>query len=289
MGALNMNMNMNMNMAAGILSGSGGMPARVRYNSQDWWKYINVGDPIVATGHASMHFPVNWDADLRSYVYLSEFLGKYGGFGGSARPIWRELLDTVTPIDLTPPPHQLSNAALTMEIQGILTVALDREDRFLEIIDQHDAEGAISYFSGMLMATPAQYPNTNLLIHVARRVGEHIVMCLKEEFQCPRPSQLCAGIVPLIDPPVTPSYPSGHSLQAQLIYQCLTFATPPMQPLHLMKDLADRIGKNRIIAGLHFPKDHRIGQAVADWCFGLLKTGPKFMTLAGAANTELKA
>jgi hypothetical protein len=275
-------------MAAGILSG--GVPTRVRYNSQDWWKYINVGDPIVAPGHASMHFPEYWDADLRSYVYLSEFLVKYGGLGGSGKPIWKELFDTYAMtmgIDLTSP-HLLPNAALIMEIQGILTVALDREDRFLEIIDQHEAEGAISYFSGMLMASPAQYPKTNLLIHVARRVGEYIVMCLKEDYRCPRPSQLCAGIVPLIDPPTTPSYPSGHSLQAQLIYQCLTLANPPMEPGHLIKDLADRIGKNRIIAGVHFPKDHSIGQAAADWCVGLLKTGPLFSALVSGANAELR-
>ena len=166
-------------------------------------------------------------------------------------------------------------------------MALDREDRFLEIIDQHQAEGAMSYFSGMLMADPSRYPLTNLLIHAARRVGEHVVMCLKENYRCPRPSQLCAGIVPLIDPPCTPSFPSGHSLQAQLIYRCLEAATPPMQPAHLLADLADRIGRNRIIAGLHFPKDHTTGQAVADVCFSLLNTQPLFNDLVNKARAEL--
>lgn len=279
MGALNMNMNMNMNMAAGILSGSGGSPTRVRYNSQDWWKYINVGDALAPAGASGMRFPEYWDADLRSYVYLAEFLGAFG----AAPPAWRSALGGVDLI----PPHQLSPADLELQIQGVLTVALDREDRFLEIIDQHEAEGAISYFSGMLMADPARFGKTNLLIHVARRVGEHIVMCLKEEFRCPRPSQLCAGIVPLIDPPCTPSFPSGHSLQAQLIYRCLEAATPPMQPAHLLADLAERIGRNRIIAGLHFPKDHTTGQAVADVCFSLLSTRPLFSDLVNKARAEL--
>lgn len=282
MGALNMNMNMNMNMAAGILAGSGGSPTRVRYNSQDWWKYINVGDLLVPGSPGLMNFPANWDADLRSYIYLAEFLNT-PGMGGV--PAWQAKVD----LELGPlvPPHLDPN--LETEIQGILTVALDREDRFLEIIDQHQAEGAISYFSGMLMADPSRYPQTNLLIHAARRVGEHVVMCLKEKYRCPRPSQLCAGIVPMIDPPCTPSFPSGHSLQAQLIYRCLAAATPPMQPAHLLADLADRIGRNRIIAGLHFPKDHTTGQAVADVCFPLLRTGTNFGTLLIAATDELKS
>src|SRR5262249_10697677 len=131
MGALNMNMNMNMNMAAGILSASGGPAPRVRYNTQDWWKDINVGDPLTHGGAATMHFPEYWDADLRSYVYLSDFLGTYGSTSAAApKPLWRQALDAAG-IDLVPT-HQDPN--LNNEVQGILTVALDREDRFLEII-----------------------------------------------------------------------------------------------------------------------------------------------------------
>ena len=94
MGALNMNMNMNM--AAGILSGSGGSPTRVRYNSQDWWKYINVGDLLVPGSPGSMKFPANWDADLRSYIYLAEFLNT-PGMGGV--PAWQAKVD----LELGPP------------------------------------------------------------------------------------------------------------------------------------------------------------------------------------------
>src|SRR5215470_3741950 len=126
MGPLNMNMNMNMNMAAGILSASGAPAPRVRYNTQDWWKYINVGDLLTPPAAATMHFPESWDADLRSYVYLSEFLGSYGLISGlSPKPVWRQALDTAG-IDLVPT-HQDPN--LNYEVQGILTVALDREDR----------------------------------------------------------------------------------------------------------------------------------------------------------------
>lgn len=285
MNALNMNMNMNMNMAAPA-SGASSAGTRVRFNSMDYRKYVvltspTTTEPVIPASTTAMRFPSYWDADLRSYEYLNEFLLAY--------PDWRTRLGTTT-IDLTSP-HMLSQAQLTLEVQQMLDVALDRDDRFAEIIDQHEAEGAIGYFLGMLMIDPNRMPASNLLVRVARRIGEHVVMCLKGEFRCPRPPQLCTALVPMIDPPATPSFPAGHSLQAELIAVCLKATNPPAQPVHLLDDLAERIGRNRIIAGVHYPKDHLVGKAVADWIYrSLLSALPntsKFQKLVAAATTEL--
>jgi acid phosphatase (class A) len=256
-----MNMNMNMNMAVpGTLTGNAA--TRVRFNTQDYRKYVklnpfNITEPVIPASFAAMRYFPNWDADLRTYEYLNEFLLSY--------PDWRARL-TASAVNLTPP-YLMTAAGLTQEIQQMLDRAPDREDRFAEIIDQHDAEGAIGYFFGMLLIDPARMPATNLLVRVARRIGEHVAMCLKGEFRCPRPSQFCSAIVPMIDPPATSAFPSGHSLQARLIGKCLEGAAPPMRPLHLLEDLAERIGENRIVAGLHFPADHAAGKAVGAWCF----------------------
>jgi acid phosphatase (class A) len=299
---MNMNMNMNMNMGAPG-SSVGSAITRVRFNTQDYRKYLlpngaNPVEPVIPAATLAMRFPAYWDADLRSYEYLNEFL--------RAHPNWRAQLDAfiaglvgAAVFDLVPP-HRLPNADLTNEVLQMLDRAPDREDRFAEIIDQHEAEGAIGYFLGMLMADPARMPATNLLIRAARRIGEHIVMCLKGEFRCPRPSQLCSAIVPMIDPPATPSFPSGHSLQARLIALCLQSAGPAGVPLHHLDDLAQRLGENRIIAGLHYPKDHRVARRVADWCHGLLMALPappapplgadplpSFNQLVAAAQVEL--
>jgi hypothetical protein len=71
----------------------------------------------------------------------------------------------------------------------------------------------------------------------------------------------------MIDPPATPSYPSGHSLQARLIARCIGGTTLSIVPPHLLTNLSDRIGENRIIAGIHYLNDHTAGVAVADWCY----------------------
>jgi acid phosphatase (class A) len=203
------------------------------------------------------------------------------------------LLDTA--VGALTPPYMMGTPALILEVTQILDRAPDRPDRFNEIISQHNGEGAISYFLGMLMIDPNRMPAVNLLIRVARRIGEHISMCLKAEFRCPRPSQLCSAIVPMIDPPATPSFPSGHSLQAQLIAQCLLAAAPPMRPLHLVTDLAARIGENRIIAGIHYPQDHLVGQQVANWCSNQMLNSvaaagklPEYTKLVQAAKTQLE-
>ena len=286
MNALNMNMNMNMNMAAPA-SGASSAGTRVRFNTMDYRKYVvltspTTTEPVIPASTTAMRFPSYWDADLRSYEYLNEFLTTFPG--------WRGLLPATT-IDVTQSPHRLSQAQLTLEVQQMLDVALDRDDRFAEIIDQHEAEGAIGYFLGMLMIDPNRMPASNLLVRVARRIGEHVVMCLKGEFRCPRPSQLCTALVPMIDPPATPSFPAGHSLQARLIAVCLKAAAPVAQPLHLLDDLAERIGWNRVVAGVHYPQDHLKGKAVADWIYGSLLSGlplgSKFQRLVQAAGHEL--
>jgi acid phosphatase (class A) len=266
----------------------GGDLPRIRANTEDYRKYVNIPpDSVIPAQPKLLRFFRYWDAELQAYEYLNDFLTKQF-------PTWQTTLlgDVGTPAgppNLTPP-HRFVTG-LDNEIKYILDSAPDRQDRFAEIIGQNSGEGAIGYFLGMLMIDPARMPATNLLIRVARRLGEHIVMCLKGYFLCPRPSQLCPAIVPMIDPPATPSFPSGHSLQAWLIWRCLDATNPPMRPRHLVRDLANRIGENRIIAGIHYPQDHEIGKAVGDWVYTRLlfplAAGTPFKLLVTAATAEM--
>src|SRR5262249_59122218 len=140
--------------------------------------------------------------------------------------------------------------------------------------------------------------------HSARRIGELVVMCLKNEFRFPRPPQLCPAIVPMIDPPVTPSFPAGHALQSYLITRCLkevlreerlgpdgkpqTVETVPQSGL-LLDELADRVAHNRIVAGIHYPLDNEAGKVAAEWCYNRLTGLQPFHTLVGQAQAEVRA
>jgi hypothetical protein len=269
----NMNMDFNMDFNMGTPGSSvGGNATRVRFNTEDYRKYLAPGAVLVPVNPNLMRFPAYWDPELRACEYVNGFLLWFFD--------WRARLQAAVPANVPNlnSPHLFAPAALTNQIVDMLDRAPDRPDRFNEIRSQHSGEGAIGYFLGMLMIDPGRMPATHLLIRVARRLGEHIAMCLKGEFRCPRPSQLCSAIVPMIDPPATPSFPSGHSLQAALIARCLSSLAPPMQPPILIEELAERVGENRIIAGLHYLQDHVIGLAIGRWIYnqllGPLLVGP---------------
>jgi len=277
MSQLNMNMNMNMNMAA--MASPGRPPGRVRFNTQDYRKFIIAGNSLLPAG-ALPQFHRLWDAELRSYVFVRELIATTPGWFG----VVRAAADPHDPFNAVNLPN------LDQQILGMLNLAPDREDRFAEIIDQHDAEGAISYYLAMLSIDPGHHPMTYLLIRSARRVGELVTMCLKEHYRRPRPSQLCPLIVPMIDPPDTPSYPSGHALQAELIARCLGAAWPDVRQRQvLLTDLPTRIAENRIIAGLHYPLDATGAVAAAAATFNLLnQAGTAFHQLVVDAAAEFR-
>jgi membrane-associated phospholipid phosphatase len=265
-----------------------------------------------------------WDADLLAYMHLDHFLAKLTGIaaadaaqnavGGAANPAavatavrnaanspnasalaWRAVYENVArQSGANLPPHEMTQLQIGDEVLRILELGLERESRFAEIIDQDDGAGAINYWLGMLKIDPARHPATYLMVHVGRRIGEHVAMYLKGHFRSPRPSQLCPAITPMFDPPVTPSYPAGHAVQAYLISYLLAYslrndatgainlpqhtlpaptspvttfladATRPKGPLF---DLAHRVSENRIVAGIHYPTDINAGRAVATQIF----------------------
>jgi acid phosphatase (class A) len=292
MGALGANnLNLNLNLSALTAHAPDGV-GRVRFNSSDYRKRLDfskdvVGNPI----DTGLRFPAHWDANLRSYVYLDEFLHE-----ANTNPAWKGdwVAHLLTLPSLQTPPYNLTRSDFIPQILGIIDRAADRDDRFAEIIDQNDADGAINYWLGMLMIDPGRHPATYLLVRVAARIGEMVVMRLKDVWMCPRPSVYCPGIVPMIDPPATPSFPAGHALQARLISKVLDYLdtnrkaprVPRLAQPQLLFDLADRIGDNRVVAGIHFPMDLIAGKDAADECFDLLKTCVGFQALVTEAATE---
>ena len=324
MPALDMNMNMNMNMAFGMSAGAAGR-FRPRFNSDVASRLANLAplQLVPPAAGAQPHYPLfheYWDADLRSYMYLDDFLAMLKGnavaaaaTAAAAVPLataasvaaaaaaaaapppapgtsWRTTYATVARNGgANIPPHAMTQLQLGNEVLRILELGLEREARFAEIIDQDDGNGAVNYWLGMLKIDPARHPATYLMVRIGLRIGEHVSMCLKGDFRSPRPSQVCPAITPMIDPPVTSSFPAGHAVQSYLISYLLAyslsdaagvtnlpqhtlpapnsalpvFLAPATRPTGPLFDLAHRVGENRIVAGIHYPTDIRAGQAVA--------------------------
>jgi hypothetical protein len=241
---------------------------RPRYNTPLMTRFMDTarGQGLLPTpsiaGKSLPNTNEYWDADLQSYMYLEDFLRTYTG--------WRDDFIRIA-TDKRVPPQHMNSDELDREIRYMLDLAPEREERFMEVMDQDDADGAASYWLGMLQISPARNPATYLMMRVGRRIGEHVVMCLKGYFRSPRPSQVCPAIVPMIDPPGTPSFPAGHAVQAYLISCLLAHSLPnipqqdlrdPDEPKGPLFDLAHRVSENRIVAGLHYPTDIKAGRAV---------------------------
>jgi acid phosphatase (class A) len=278
LGKSNLNLNLNLNLgAAGAATGAGG-PAGVRINTEEFRKLVNL-DQLARTRETvnEVKYREFWDPELQANVYLNAFV--------LANPQWLRTL-----IGVVGATEERLRREIDEQLKMVLDAAPERESRFAEIIHQDSAEGAISYFAGMIMLVPSVAPATTLLIRVARRIGELAVMGLKHHYRFPRPSQLCPAIVPMCDPPAHPSFPSGHSIQSRLIALCLQHARRGMpQADSMLADLAERIGWNRVISGVHYPADHEAGVAAADACFAMLTRVPAFVELVGLAEAEFVA
>ncbi len=281
------NLNLNLNLGQGGSTPSKPWP---RFNSMVYGP-ITLGAGLPGYSPAkpvASRGPRNWNAALRSYIYLEDFL--------RTSPGWKSDMIAVAEAKSADgtstrgPAHAVTPAILEQEIKHILDQTEEREDRFMEIIDQHDGEGALNYWAGMLNLDGHSQPKTFLMMHAARHIGEHVVMCLKDHFGGLRPSQICPWIVPMIDPPATPAFPAGHALQSYLISAALADALPGLpssEAAHPLFALAERVSDNRVIAGLHFRMDNEAGRDVALACHQGLKSMPSWQSLIADVRAEL--
>ena len=93
------------------------------------------------------------------------------------------------------------------------------------------------------------------------------ILSLKFRFNRPRPVQIAKMMnieFPALDTDTvgSPSYPSGHTIQAMVIANALGSQHPNLRDK--FRNLAERIGMSRVQAGVHFPSDIDAGIKVAD-------------------------
>jgi hypothetical protein len=213
-----------------------------------------------------MKFPRRaWDPNLYAQAVLAEFA----------------CTDWIKTVHLKPPPSD--HDELAGEIVGLLALAHQyRQERLNEIFGQ--AQDLSLYWANILMATPVSRPATWDLITVAITIGQMVGMHFKLKFGRPRPAQFYPGIMPPILTPAHPSYPNNHALQSLLIARFVGLAAPSLQgPLDV---LAERIGKNREIAGLHFASDREASMDIAVQIAPIIEKGNLFAEILNEAREE---
>lgn len=166
--------------------------------------------------------------------------------------------------------------------------ALDREIKF-------QANNIISYFMKLASCSNEVRPNTYFLLCLALRIATIVSRHYKAMYMRPRPAQVIPWIDTLIPTPRHPAYPSGHSLQAHLMAEVVKDVTTKAEgQKSTLADramtLAERIAKNRELAGVHFPADSSASKNIAPAIWVALKendeTKKELEILLNAAKAE---
>jgi membrane-associated phospholipid phosphatase len=224
------------------------------------------------TGAAYPDYPGRqWDADLWALTVLTEFFGPNlpGGH-------W------LGRIALGGPPTM---AVTLNEINQLLVLAVtERPEAMGEIIQQHQ-NFQLSWLQ-LLTINGDTHPHTYLLMKLAARVGEVVMMYYKRIHHRARPSQICPTLFPPVPVPGHASYPAGHALIAHLTSICLIDLGVPATLHPPLLELARRVGVNREIAGLHYASDTAAGVSVANQVLPILNDCPTYQLVKGYAAAE---
>lgn len=144
-------------------------------------------------------------------------------------------------------------------------------DRVGEI--QSQAQDPTPMFFQIAGLNPASVPSFVKLVTESQADMVVVVLALKAYYNRARPHTVLPEIAPILPVPWHSSYPNGHAAQSQLTARLLGCAVPSKLP-DLLK-FAERVGRNREVAGLHYPSDTVAGVKLADsvWPFFGLDAG----------------
>ena len=227
--------------------------------------------------------PRAWSTFHYSIVLLTDFARTWTPTAGAERPALDTLLAAATSV--AGAIAERANLVEAMEFRPhVLTEALAQKDGF------------IVYFRGALSFSKATHPATFFLVHAASRIAEFVAMFYKDMYQRPRPSQLWPELMPPIEVPGHASFPSSHATQAATVALALqAVVTSPVTGSVIMVPsandittrLAQRIGRNREVLGLHYPSDSAAGRDIlAPAIWAMMQTCSKIGALITAAQAE---
>ena len=84
--------------------------------------------------------------------------------------------------------------------------------------------------------------------------------------------------------PPHPAYPSGHAIQGFAVGRVLGLISP--EDRERFAELGVQMGREREIAGLHYPSDSAASRALGEALFALLAANPRFAQELDAARAE---
>ena len=130
-------------------------------------------------------------------------------------------------------------------------------------------------------------PATDRLLRAAEVDGLFFADTAKERWERPRPSKADPAVHPVVGKQLTGSYPSSHAVRA-VVWAAILADLYPQQATALTA-LGQRIGDDRVVAGIHFPTDVAAGQQLGRALAAKLADNPAFKADLARARAETAA
>jgi acid phosphatase (class A) len=102
----------------------------------------------------------------------------------------------------------------------------------------------------------------------------YFVKIAKEKWKRPRPYFENTAIHPCLERTDSFAYPSGDAALARVLFESLAFTLPAKRVK--LKDRAEQIADDRVLAGMHHPSDIEAGKKLGDAIFSVLNQSAKF-------------
>jgi hypothetical protein len=184
-----------------------------------------------------------------------------------------------------PPPPANSSSETRAELDELLERQQERTRVQVKMITQHlDYDSVCSAILAATHRKLTRAPKTKALLRHVQIDASLALFHAKKRFNRARPHQLEPRLHPAISVPSHPAYPSSHALQGYMVARTLSLLFP--QNSQDLMTVGEQIGREREIAGLHYPSDSKASRALGDELFALLQQNERFLAEVEAAKKE---
>jgi acid phosphatase (class A) len=189
--------------------------------------------------------------------------------------------------DILAPPPIAGSAADRQDLAAVLEAQKTRTAAQVKLA-QLDAHLSLFRFQPALgdKFTPQNLPITTAFFDNVKEDEDRVVKLAKEHYARPRPYIASKLVKPVVLQPPNASYPSGHASFAY-ISAILLAKMLPEKALQIFAR-ADEFAHNRVIAGVHYPRDVQAGMVSASVIAQGLLQDKKFIADFERSKNELR-
>lgn len=191
----------------------------------------------------------------------------------------------LTPLVTMTPPGPAADAErqhfIAQQLEYLKIYSDLRAERMSEIFTELSPVEA--YWLSVIPIKPARLSSTIEFLYAALRFASNSAQQFKQALNVARPAEYSSQLQPLVQTPSHGSLPSGHATEAYMIANVLLGIVAEVKKQKpagfddLVLGQAERIAKNRTVAGLHFPMDSVagciLGTGLAEFFLAKAKSG----------------